>query len=277
MLFMEAKNSVILACDIDRTLLAGTYTPEEIEESREADHSLELLNREIVRIKHAGNFPFFFGTATGRTPTSHEELQENPVFDAVMQQADFRITSVGSRIETRNHCGEFESLEDWPYTPSWNNELIRATLDPRSELDIQDESAQDTYKVSYDVYGVDDSHYEEYTSEIRHHLGHIGITANVIFSGGRYLDILPLNTNKGTSLLHLKDHMMTRYGISQITTIGAGDSMNDADLLAAADIAVLPQNADETLRTLAIRNFPGKLYEARSRFGAGILEVLRQF
>lgn len=274
------KPAIILACDIDRTLIAGTYEPAYREE---ADESLNALHAAIARTKYEADFPFLFGTVTGRTPASHEQLEkDHEAFGAIMGQADFKITSVGARISLKNTIGEFASVDSWPHAPGWDREAIKSTLTSRPELDYQDDIAQDTHKVSFDVHGVDDIYYEQYITDVQQHLGYAGILANAIFSGGRYLDILPLNTHKGTSILHAAPLLVQQYrpqyeDIQNFVILGAGDSMNDADLLAASDIAIKPSNADVSLDAWTAQLPEGRLYKARSRYGAAILECMHYY
>lgn len=274
---MEAeKTAVILACDIDLTLVAGMYDPSYREE---ADQSLDALHGAIAHIKNEADYPFLFGTITGNTPASQDKLEnDNESFGSIMQLADFKINSVGARISIKNFAGDFESAHYWPVAPNWNRDAIASTLMTRPELTPQDNIAQDDHKVSFDVHGVSEEYHAQYVAAIHKHLGYIGVRAHVLFSGQRYLDVLPEHTHKGTSFLHTVPLLTAQHHITQdVVTIGAGDSMNDAELLQATDIAILPANADENLQAWTARYIPKeRRYVAQRRFAAGVLEGLQR-
>lgn len=71
-----------------------------------------------------------------------------------------------------------------------------------------------------------------------------GVSARVVPSHGRFIDILPPRGGKAAALRYLAD----RAGLAMTETIAAGDSGNDRDMLEAAGRALVPANALPELR-----------------------------
>ena len=61
------------------------------------------------------------------------------------------------------------------------------------------------------------------------------------------LEMSPLNTTKGTALLHLASHL----GIDVSETIAVGDADNDRDILLKAGLAVAMENANKDIKEMA--------------------------
>ncbi len=61
------------------------------------------------------------------------------------------------------------------------------------------------------------------------------------------LEMSPLNTTKGTALLHLASHL----GIDVSETIAVGDTDNDRDILLKAGLAVAMENANKDIKEMA--------------------------
>lgn len=78
-------------------------------------------------------------------------------------------------------------------------------------------------------------------------LGSYGLSAS---SGGRFLTVTTASADKGTAASHLLSLFQTEQ--STVTSIGIGDSANDAPLLAVVDEAYVVQRADGTWQ-----DFPG--------------------
>ena len=68
--------------------------------------------------------------------------------------------------------------------------------------------------------------------------------ADVTYSSGRYLEVIPKGVNKGTGLEELARLM----GIDVAETIGFGDSANDAEMLRAAGLGVGVANVSDEAR-----------------------------
>ncbi len=70
------------------------------------------------------------------------------------------------------------------------------------------------------------------------------MSARVVASHGRFIDLLPPRGGKAAALRYLAE----RAGLAMSATIAAGDSGNDLDMLRAAGRALVPSNALPELR-----------------------------
>ena len=270
----------VLICDIDNTLLPQTNRT--LAERDSGNAALVELCAAIEAERASSDKPFYFGSATGRTMASHEECElQHPAFAAAAAIMDFKVTSVGAEIHRRTPNG-FVAMTNWPAPSDWKREDIAEALAVRPELTLQPPIAQTQHKISYNVAGETDTGHTDYTEKIATRLAELGVAAQIIFSGGEYLDILPKGVNKGAALRHLVGQLglersQSEQAMAEVHCIAAGDSMNDCDLLLGADTAILPGNAHASLIDWARSNIaPEKLYIAKAPFAAGILEGMRQ-
>ena len=97
-------------------------------------------------------------------------------------------------------------------------------------------------------------------------LSDAGLRARVIASHGRFVDVVPAASGKGRAMAF----EAMRLGLTVADCIAAGDSGNDADMLAMAGRAIVPSNA---LPDLDGFEAPG-LIRTRGAHAAGVLEAL---
>jgi len=252
--------------------------------------SQKLLGEFGQRISHhraTKGRELLFGTATGLSAQDHARLEvQNKLFGAVMSEADFKITSVGAAIAHRRY-GRFIIDEDWPQPDNWCRERAMGAIAHRRELQLQDKTVQGPHKISFNVGGVAPGNHGEYVSELEKCLKRHNVHAEIVFSAGYFLDILPAGINKGMAL-HRVVATLTADGVGRSHDsaeptmqapfiLGAGDTMNDRALLKAANAAVLPSNADAALRQWAQQAIPDKLYQAKTPFAGGVLEGMKYF
>ena len=74
----------------------------------------------------------------------------------------------------------------------------------------------------------------------------LGGRAEVTYSSGRYLEVIPACVNKGTGLAKLAEML----GIEVSETIGIGDSANDREMIEAAGLGVGVANITDDVRPL---------------------------
>lgn len=98
------------------------------------------------------------------------------------------------------------------------------------------------------------------------------IGCEVMFSAGRYLDVLPRGVNKGSTLQALVDE----FEIPSDRVLTAGDTLNDQALLGPPFRGVLVGNAEPGL-VEALRPDGARLLHARHPGAGGILEALAHF
>jgi hypothetical protein len=282
------ERAAYLACDIDRTLQAGDWYPDD---QRVADSALFALT---IAIKHRRreyeHVPFYFGTVTGRTLESHyEEVEkDSPLFQHAVSEMDLLIGSVGAEMVLRQD-GCFVPVEQWPGALSgWSRdkayEALRAK-ESAGELVLQGRMAQSDNKLSFDAV-LPEALHEEYAERIRAELLENGVESTVIFSGGKYLDILPRMAsgravNKGAAIEFGSTLLAERDSLAEAPQIVfAGDSENDEDGFAYAiesgGFGIIPANAKEPFKQKMRDRYPEtKLYIARTaQFALAIQEGL---
>lgn len=94
----------------------------------------------------------------------------------------------------------------------------------------------------------------------------LGGVADMTFSSGRYLEVIPAGNNKGTGLLRLAKLL----GIAQDETIAMGDSANDLEMIKVAGLGVGVANASPDIigacdLILSSRDADGALAELVTR------------
>jgi len=266
---------IVLACDIDRTLTAGDFEPKD---QPAANQALDELTRAIYERKQHDP-PLYDGTITGRTKLSHAQLErQNPAFARFVDLANFKATAVGSDIAIKNKKDVFVSDSQWPPVDGWDRDVARQIVQSEADVTIQPDDAQTVHKLSFDVAkNVSEKDHTEFIRRLSHLLGKAGIQAEIILSGGIYLDILPKGIHKGSAL----GYVATKIAGKSALKVIAGDSENDASLVQAVardGLAILPENATPSLQRLAKKSMPKeRLYIARTKFAAGVLEGLRHF
>ncbi len=278
---LQCRKVHVVACDLDDSLVATQSHSEQIRQV--SDKALLGIGALITDIRAYSEAVVYFGSATGRTFTSIQELAaERQALAEVSQIMDFHIASVGTAIHTR-HQEDFSSFRraaGWPKVTSWDREALLDRLSSYPGLTPQEPAAQEEYKISYLT--ANRSETIEHTARLRSHLGRAGLQAEVIVSGGhswRFVDILPVGVNKGSALLQLPrlPESDNSFAIPEdaICRVGAGDSMNDKALLAAADVSIIPANGQPDLLEWASGQPAGSVYIASERFAAGVLEGLQ--
>jgi len=257
----------ILGADVDGTLLPVNDRPVEERESGYA--SLDKLTRAL----RAALYLLARGTVTGRTLADHDTALSIPAFRSFIDMADFKITSVGTRVHLRTG-DRFEQDVRWPHhIEGWQPHVINEDMIKRPELIRQPAAVQNEHKVSYYVLGVPDAAHSDYVTRIEEHLTSKRVHAQIIFSGGEYLDFLPIGVHKGSAF----DHVISQYSVQDGTrpfSVAAGNSMNDWDFLQVADLGIITGNADISLRRRGEAN-PDGIYIADQPYAAGVLEGLQ--
>ena len=95
---------------------------------------------------------------------------------------------------------------------------------------------------------------------------------DVLYSNKIYLDILPTDVNKGTTLRALIDHL----GVKHENVLTAGDTMNDASMLLNTGYkSVVLNNSEEPLKQAAQGH--DKAYFSKRNGTEGILEALHHY
>ena len=234
----------LLISDIDNTLIG------------DAD-ALARLGDWLLENRHQ----VAFGIATGRTLKGALEVLRA----ANAPTPELFITDVGSEIYFgKDHTPD--AAWDRHIRHLWQRDSIVSTLRGIQGLRPQENSAQRACKVSYYVN-------PEHPDSVRHAeqaLQEKNLRAQMIFSHGRFLDVLPVQASKG----HALHFLAYRWGKSMQSFLVAGDSGNDAEMLRGDTLAVIVGNHSPELEEL--RDHPN-CYFAHGAYAAGILEGIAHY
>jgi sucrose-phosphate synthase len=233
---MKASHRIIIS-DIDNTLLGDANALAEFINYLEK-------NRDSIS----------FGIATGR----HLESAVAVLEQWQVPMPDIFITSVGSQI---HYSPKLEADENWlkHINYCWKPDEIRDHLSQVKGLSLQADINQSQFKISYIV----DDNFDLSKLQLQH-------DANVIYSHGEFLDILPVRASKGLAVRYLAQ---TR-GLPMTQIMVAGDSGNDTEMLTNEGLGIVVGNYSTELESL--KNKRG-IYFAKSHYAAGILEGIKHF
>lgn len=97
------------------------------------------------------------------------------------------------------------------------------------------------------------------------------INCDVLYSAGRFLDVLPKGVNKGSSLTNLVDHLR----VPSAEILVAGDTLNDLAMYHCGFKAVVVGASEEALlkATAGMKH----VYHAKTNGAGGILEAMHYF
>ena len=242
--------SKLMVFDIDETLLG---------DSDSAIQLKQLIGQASSRVG--------FGVATGRTIDSAREVLIKNHFTL----PDVIISSVGSEIYYKS--GEdynYETGWDAHISQQWKRSQIVDLLSNFKFLGLQENEAQRKHKISY--YVDPDKFDYELIFEL---LVKNKIKANIIFSHGSLLDILPPRASKGRAIRYLS----YKWNIPLDSILTAGNSGNDEDMLTGDLLGIIVGNYSPELSKLKGRRniyFSGKQYSAGIIDGINYYEFLKE-
>lgn len=202
-----------------------------------------------------------FGVATGRTVESTVGVLKKwhvPLPDVL-------ITSVGSEI----HYGS-KLIPDagWAHHVRyrWRRDVLTKVFEQIPGLRLQRRQNQREFKLSYNVQ-LKEMPPLEYLMRMIHGQG---LHAQLIFSQGKYLDVLPVRASKG----HAIRYLAYKWGIPVSNCLVAGDSGNDLEMLRGDTLAVVVGNHSSELNVL---HGADSIYFSKSTYANGILEGLYHY
>ena len=235
----------LIVSDIDYTLIGNN----------------EKLNEFINVLNNLQN-KVGFAVATGRTV----ESAINILIENNVPLPEVIISSVGSEIYY-NYKGRLVYSKGWDahISHQWKRQTIVDLLSKLDFLKIQEEDAQRKFKISY--YTSDNP---EYIPEIKQLLMRHKIKANIIFSHGQYLDILPYRASKGKAIRYLA----YRWNLLYENIMVAGDSGNDREMLKGELLGVVVANHSPELENLKGQK---KIYFSPKEFAGGIIDGLNHY
>jgi sucrose-6F-phosphate phosphohydrolase len=266
---------LLLCTDLDRTLIPNGDTPE----SPDARPRFRrLVSHEWVTLVYV----------TGR----HQGLVREAIAAYALPEPDLVVGDVGTSL-FRISADGWEPMTAWQreFASDWgetSHAALAALFADIPELRLQTPEKQAPYKLSYHVPLDCDSRAVKARMQAR--LSDLGVRASLIWSideaaATGLLDVLPRSATK----YHAVDFVMRHLGHVPSTTVFAGDSGNDLEVLTSPIPAILVANAHpevraEALQLAAAAGHSDRLYCARGgwsgmngNYGAGILEGIAHF
>jgi len=179
-------------------------------------------------------------------------------------QPDVMICSVGSEI----YYGANRRFgQGWAthISHQWQRDKIVSLLKDFGFLRYQEEETQRTFKISY--YMDPD---EERLAMVHDRLLSNRCRYNMIYSHGKYLDILPYRASKGKAIRYLSYKWVIPLG----NFLVSGDSGNDEEMLRGEPRGVVVGNYSAELEALkGMRH----IYFAKASCAGGILEGMNHY
>ncbi|RKT45743.1 HAD-IIB family hydrolase [Thiocapsa rosea] len=266
---------LLLCTDLDRTLVPNGAEPE----SPDAR----------PRFRRFVSQP---GVTLAYVSGRHQGLVREAIAEYDLPVPDVVIGDVGTSI-FRVTAGDWVPLADWQEQigRDWagiGHDRLAERLADLEILRLQEAEKQAPFKLSY--YAPVDTDSGALKSELEARLTPRGVHASLIWSIDEaanigLLDVLPAGATK----YHAVDFLMRRLGHDETTTLFAGDSGNDLEVLVSPIPSVLvanghPEVREQALRLAAANGQADRLYCARGgwsgmngNYSAGILEGIAHF
>ncbi|MBD2593589.1 sucrose-phosphate phosphatase [Nostoc spongiaeforme FACHB-130] len=204
---------LLLVIELDNTL-AGNY------------RAIDALNQRLACIRNQIHLVYI----TGRSYTSSRQL----IAQAKILKPDYLITSVGSEIYQQGVLLE----KDWAnyISQDWKRDEVAVVASYFSVLKAQPDIEQTPWKLSFCL---DMSASLEVITDLQDLLTFMELQAQVIFSNGRDIDIIPKSSNKGKAVGYLQ-HLLK---VDPTATIVCGGSGNDMSLFQLPSPGIIVGNA----------------------------------
>jgi hypothetical protein len=247
-----AVTAFLFVTDLDNTLVGD-------------DDALQELNQQLSQ--HRQEYGTKLVYATGRSRSIYHDLKS----EKQLLDPDALIAAVGTEIyeddrQDTPDLGWSEKLSE-----GWSRELIVATAAHYSDLVPQEDSEQRPFKVSYFLA---EAAAVEVLPRLEAQLSERSLDVKLIYSGGKDLDILPRNADKGLAVQFLQQ----KWGIDAKRTAVCGDSGNDIALFSVGEArGIVVGNARPELRQWYEENPADYRYMAEAYCAGGILEGLHHF
>jgi hypothetical protein len=242
----------LFVTDLDHTLVGD-------------DAALEELNKQLNQ--HRQEYGTKIVYATGRSRTSYQQLKaEKSLIDP-----DALVTAVGTEIYLNPSEDSFDPEWAQKLSQGWNRESAVAAAAHYADLVPQEESEQRPFKVSYFL---TEEAALEVVPRLESQLVSGGLNVQLVYSGGKDLDILPRSGNKGLAVQFLRN----KWEVDATQTVVCGDSGNDIALFSVGEErGIIVGNARPELRQWYEDNPADYRYLAKASCAGGILEGLYHF
>jgi len=242
----------LFVSDLDHTLVGD-------------DDALKRLNQKLSQ--HRQDYGTKIVYATGRSRISYLDLKTRKQ----LLTPDALIASVGAEIYSDDGKDVPDAAWSDQLAVGWDREIAVAIAGEYADLVPQAYSEQRPFKVSYLV---TEAAAVEVLPRLKLQLSDRGLDVNLIYSGGKDLDILPHNANKGLAVQFLQQ----KWGIEKTRTVACGDSGNDIALFSVGESrGIIVGNAQAELVQWYQENPADYRYLAGASCAGGILEGLGYF
>ena len=183
---------------------------------------------------------------------------------------DALLTSGGTEIYF--HLEQTELDREWSeiIAQGWHREQILAIANRFPQLQLQPQSEQNPFKISYYL-----SHpiAETIIAQLRTALAEQGFNIKYIYHAEQDLDLLPPKLDQGLAVRFLR----SKWQVTSERTVTCGDSESDIDLFSGEENGIIVGNAQPELLQWYQDNQRKSLYHAQKAFAGGILEGLQYF
>ncbi len=224
------------------------------------NQAIAALNQRLEAIRNQ----MYLVYVTGRSYASSRQL----IAQAQLLEPDYLIASIGTEIYQQGVLLE----KDWAnqISKDWDRDAVWAIASYFSALIPQPDSEQTLYKLSFCL-DMDAS--LEVIDDLEELLTFTGLQAQVIFSNGRDVDIIPKNSNKGKATAYLQQLLQ---GQSDATVI-CGGSGNDISLFQQPSAGIIVGNAQTQLLSWYYKTHYPWHFLTQYPGAAGIIEGLIYF
>ncbi len=186
-----------------------------------------------------------------------------------MPEPDFYITGVGTMIYDPAAGAMMQGFSD-TLAEGWDRGSVQELMAGLEGIEQQGPEHQHPWKSSWFWRGKSASEIEE----LRQKLSEKGISAQVIYSSSRDLDVLPMAANKANAILWLCGHL----GISPEQVVVAGDTGNDSAMFLVPGVrGIVPENAETELLEVLEKLEQGRVFRGKGEAAAGVIPGLRHY
>ncbi len=201
--------------------------------------------------------------ATGRHLDSIEALYATK---KIPHRARCCVCMVGTDIYLPTEIG-YKLDTHWHdlIAADWDHDAVETAVHSIDNLVAQNADWQSLFKCSYYV----EQKPQPVLSNVTKQLDRAGLQAKIIYSGGRFLDLIPTGAGKGKAVAYLVDQL----GLDRANVVTAGDSGNDEDMMTPGlgFRSIVVGNAEAQLTSLRGEH----IYHASAHYAAGIIEGLQ--
>ncbi|MFU8773318.1 MAG: HAD family hydrolase, partial [Anaerolineales bacterium] len=178
---------------------------------------------------------------------------------------DYIITCDGTEIHRMP--GEHPLAEWYQYIQLGfdRDAVLEHVTENFSELDLQDESHQTPLKISYII----EKAKQEHLKMVRESLLEAGFEIKLVYSGDRYLDIIPERAGSGPAIKFLVDSLV----INPNQVYVSGSSGNDIGLFQYGYRGIVVANASHELKDAVEL----RAYFSHQEYAEGVLEGLEHY